>query len=166
MDIRLLSEDYEVRRLTENDLDEILMLCKDNTLYYAYCPPFVSRQSIISDMYKLPPHKEMKDKYYVGYYENDQLIAILDLILSYPDEKTAFIGFFMMDVSLQKQGIGTEIIHELRASLKRQGFTQIRLGWVKGNPQAEHFWKKNGFSETGITYDTGGYTVVVASRMT
>ena len=44
------------------------------------------------------------------------------------------------------------------------GILSIRLGWVNGNPQAEHFWHKNGFAETGITYDTGNYIVVVAQK--
>lgn len=35
---------------------------------------------------------------------------------------------------------------------------------MKGNSQAEHFWKKNLFIETRITYDTDIYTVVVAQR--
>lgn len=40
-------------------------------------------------------------------------------------------------------------------------FTERR---VKGNPQAEHFWRKNGFTATGVTYNTDHYTVVVAER--
>ncbi|MCI8847954.1 MAG: GNAT family N-acetyltransferase, partial [Oscillibacter sp.] len=28
----------------------------------------------------------------------------------------------------------------------------------------EHFWHKNGFRETGVTYDTENYTVIVAQR--
>ena len=35
---------------------------------------------------------------------------------------------------------------------------------MKGNSQAEHFWKKNLFIETRNTYDTDNYTVVVAQR--
>jgi hypothetical protein len=35
---------------------------------------------------------------------------------------------------------------------------------MKGNSQAEHFWKKNLFIEIGATYDTDDYTVVVAQR--
>ena len=35
---------------------------------------------------------------------------------------------------------------------------------MKGNSQAEHYWKKNLFIETRITYDTDIYTVVVAQR--
>ena len=80
------------------------------------------------------------------------------------DEKTAFIGFFMTDISVQNAGIGSGIISELCSYLPKAGYTSIRLGWVKGNPQAEHFWHKNGFTETEVTYDTDRYTVVVASR--
>jgi hypothetical protein len=36
---------------------------------------------------------------------------------------------------------------------------------MKGNSQAKHFWKKNLFIETRITYDTDNYTVVVAQRI-
>ena len=70
----------------------------------------------------------------------------------------------MTDVSVQKMGIGSSIIDELCACLPDAGFIRIRLGWVKGNPQAEHFWHKNGFAETGVTYESNGYTVVAAQR--
>jgi RimJ/RimL family protein N-acetyltransferase len=164
MEISLLSDRYLVRRLTENDIAKIYALCKNNPLYYHYCPPFVTYASIASDMKALPPNKDYSDKYYLGYYQGEKLIAVMDLILSYPDENTAFIGFFMTDISVQNAGIGSGIIDELCSYLNNIGFSSIRLGWVKGNPQAEHFWKKNLFTETGITYDTDGYTVVVAKR--
>ena len=115
-------------------------------------------------MKALPPKKEAADKYYVGYYDGGKLIAVMDLILAYPDTETAFIGFFMTDVSVQGRGVGSIIIRDLCDSLKTCGFSGIRLGWVRGNPQAEHFWRKNGFIATGVTYDTDRYTVVVAQR--
>ena len=89
-----------------------------------------------------PPDKESFDKYYLGYYDGEKLIAVMDLILHYPDKDTAFIGFFMTDVSVQNAGIGSVIIDMLCSCLKNYGFSSIRLGWVKGNPQVEHFWKK------------------------
>ena len=115
-------------------------------------------------MKALPPNKELADKYYLGYYDAEKLIAVMDLIRAYPNENTAFIGFFMTDVSVQNTGIGSAIIDELCSYLTEIGFERVRLGWVKGNPQSKHFWHKNGFTETGITYDTDHYTVVVAER--
>ncbi len=88
----------------------------------------------------------------------------MDLIDAYPDESTAFIGFFMTNTAIQNRGIGTRIVQELGRYLKSQGYKHIRLGWVKGNFQSESFWHKNGFSETGVSYETSGYTVIVAQR--
>ena len=164
MEISLLSNRYLVLRMTEENIAEIYALCRNNTLYYHYCPPFVTEDSIVSDMNALPPNKSVSDKYYVGYYEGDKLIAVMDLIMAYPEESTAFIGFFMTDTSVQNKGVGSCIIEELCAALSQFDVSSIRLGWVKGNPQAEYFWHKNGFIETGATYDTDNYTVVVAQR--
>ena len=164
MDITLFSRVYSVRRLSETDVPDILALCGKNRMYYRYCPPIVSEQSIRDDMNALPTGKEVADKYYVGYYDGGKLIAVLDLILAYPDKETAFIGFFMMDVSVQGKGIGSGIIGELCAYLAGNGFARVRLGWVRGNPQAEHFWHKNGFAETGAVYKTERYAVIAAQR--
>lgn len=164
MDISLLSDHYLVRRMQADDIAKIYALCKENCLYYHYCPPYVSIDSIARDLKALPPHKDYDDKYYLGYYDEEKLIAVIDLILAYPDKDTAFIGFFMVDRSQQNAGIGSMIIDELCACLKDIGFSGIRLGWVNGNPQAEHFWHKNSFVETGISYDTADYTVILAQR--
>ena len=164
MDISLFSNDYTVRRLGKADVADIYSLCSKNRLYYQYCPPFVTEQSILDDMKALPPNKEMCDKYYIGYYKGEKLIAVMDFIMAYPDEKTGFIGFFMTAASIQNTGIGSGIIDDLCRYLTEIRLSSVRLGWVKGNPQAEHFWRKNNFKETGITYDTDHYTVVVAQR--
>lgn len=115
-------------------------------------------------MTALPKGKSQEDKYYVGFFDRHELIAVMDLIDAYPDEFTAFIGFFMVNTLVQHRGIGTEIIEQLSIYLKGQGHQHIRLGWATGNPQSESFWKKNGFAETGVSYETGGYTVIVAQR--
>ena len=164
MDISLFSNDYIVRRLEKTDVTDICLLCSENSLFYQYCPPFVTEQSIMDDMKALPPNKEMCDKYYIGYYRGEELIAIMDFIMAYPDEKTAFIGFFMTATAIQNTGIGSGIIDDLYRYLTEIRLSSVRLGWVKGNLQAEHFWRKNNFKETGITYDTDRYTVVVAQR--
>ena len=44
MDISLFSHDYTVRRLGKADVADIYFLCSKNSLYYQYCPPFVTEQ--------------------------------------------------------------------------------------------------------------------------
>lgn len=165
MDIALFSSCYNVRRMDRQDVPDIYSLCSKNSLYYKYCPPFVTTQSIVDDMKALPPKKEIVDKYYIGYYDGEKLIAVMDFIMGYPYEKTAFIGFFMTDVSIQNTGIGSKIIEDLCSYLLKIGILSVRLGWVKGNLQAEHFWHKNDFWEIGITHKTEKYTVVMAERV-
>lgn len=50
----------------------------------------------------------------------------------------------------QGKGIGSTIIEESLAYLEKQGFTHVRLGYMKGNKQSRHFWIKNGFTPTGM----------------
>ena len=158
------STQYAVKRITQADIEQVLSLCRGNPMFYQHCPPFATKETILADMKALPDRKSMEDKYYVGFWENRKLVAVMDFIDHFPDESTAFIGFFMIDSSLQHQGVGTQIASELHQYLKSQGYRHIRLGWVKGNCQSEAFWHKNGFRETGVTYKTCGYTVIVAQR--
>ena len=162
--IEHLSKQYEVRKLTDSDVAAVYALCKENPLYYQYCPPFVTEDSIRADMAALPPRKTVEDKYYLGFYEGDRLIAVMDLILGFPKEETAFVGFFMMNKEVQGKGIGTALMQEVYAYLKQCGFNFVRLGFAKGNPQSEHFWLKNGFAPTGVEAQNEGYTVVVLHK--
>lgn len=164
MNVGELSNRYQVKKLTENDAEIVYSLCKQNHVYYKYCPPPVTIESICEDMRKLPPKKSRNDKYYIGWFDAGRLIAVMDLIVGYPDAQTAFIGFFMTDVSVQGKGVGSAIIKELCTYLCAHHYAAVRLGWVKGNAQSESFWHKNHFVETGVTYETDGYTVIVAQQ--
>lgn len=164
MDIKALSNCYQVRKLDIQDIPRIYQLSITNPLYFKFCPPMVSEQSIHEDMFALPPHKEAKDKFYIGFFKKTELVAIMDLILAYPDSKTAFIGLFMLDQCYQGRGIGTSIIEECCACLKQIDFFKVRLGFVKGNSQSETFWLKCGFNYTGVEIVKDNYTVVVLEK--
>lgn len=164
MNIHKLSKQYNVKRLSEDDIDLIYDLSVGNPMYYKYCPPFVTKDSIKNDMHALPPGKNKSDKLYIGYFDGVKLIAILDLIVNYPKEKTAWIGLFMMDNQYQGRGIGTALIEECCMYLKELGFVYVSLGYVKGNPQSEAFWLKNKFINTGRESKQDEYTVVIMQR--
>lgn len=149
MKLQALSETYTVRRLEPRDVDLLYELMRKNVLFYEYHPPFVTRESILADMKALPPQKQEADKFYVGFFDGEKLAAVLDLIVSYPDDSAAFIGFFMTDVQCQNQGVGTRIVTELCQCLRGLGYERVCLGVDKGNPQSRAFWTKNGFRLTG-----------------
>lgn len=146
MKIKDFSKTFYVRKLDKDDIELIYDLSCKNHIYYQYHPPFVTRESILDDMKALPPGKSYDDKYYIGFFENDSLVAIMDLILDYPTKGIAFIGLFMTNIQYQYKGIGSNIISEITMSLQSLGYRKIRLGVDKGNPQSYSFWSKNNFN--------------------
>ena len=93
MNINSLSPKYSVRKLDENDVDIIYDMSCKNDIFYQYHPPFVTRESILDDMGALPPGKGYDDKFYVGFFENDSLVGLMDLILDYPEKEISFMCF-------------------------------------------------------------------------
>lgn len=159
-----LSPRYEVRQFTENDIPDIYALCKGNPTYYEHMKMEPTHDNLRSVLTELPLNMTMEDKLFAGFYENDHLVAILDLITGYPDPDTAFIGWFMMDKARQGAGVGSAIVADIMNCLKRDGFSYVRLGYIKGNPESEGFWKKNGFVPTGAESRTDDYTIVVMKK--
>lgn len=147
-----LSKTFHVRRLDKDDVERIYDLSCGNPIFYRYHPPFVTRESILDAMAALPPGKSYADKYYVGFFENESLVAIMDLILDYPAKEIAFIGLFMTNIQYQHRGVGSGMIGEAAAYLASSGYKKIRLGVDKGNPQSHAFWIKNRFR--AISEDT------------
>lgn len=142
----------------------IYEVLKANTIFYQFHPPMVTVESILEDMEALPPNKGYEDKHYIGFFGDGTLVAVMDLIERYPNPETALVGFFAMNANLQGQGIGTGIISDSIDYLAQVGFTRVRLGIDKGNPQSKAFWLKNGFAFTGEAYESDGSTILVMER--
>ena len=158
--IEKLSSKYKVRQITDADIPTVLALYEGNPAYFKFCPPTASEATVREDMTALPKGKRAEDKHFVGFFLDDKLVAVMDLIEKYPDEETAFIGFFMVAKERQGNGVGGEIISDCLQNLKRSGYSFVRLGYVKTNTAARKFWLKNGFSETGKERKSELYTVV------
>lgn len=146
LDPATFSEKYAVRELTPADVPTVLRLMQGIPCIFGTAAERRCHRSVhLRDMSIVPGKKTLEDKYYVGFYRGEALAAMMDLIDGYPEDDIAFVGFFMMDISLQGTGEGTKIISRLCAELKNQGIHRVRLGIDKGNPQSTHFWRKNGF---------------------
>ena len=142
-----ISAQYQVRRLTEEDLPELLALAKDNPTYYRYMGEEPTLEGLRGDLTKLPPRTTSEDKYFLGYFRDGRLWGALDLILHFPNQETAFVGWFILRKDIQGQGVGTALMGELMGLL-----------------ESEAFWVKNQFTPTGIETDGGGYTIVIMQR--
>lgn len=147
IDINKLSKTYKIRILDNSDADLIVNLCKQNTLFYKYTVAKPTLEYALKDINSVPPGMTLKDKYYVGFFEGNELVAILDLIDGYPNKETVYIGFFMMNIKFQRKGIGSSIIQEVELYLKSISKLSIRLAVDDKNPQSSHFWTKCGFKQ-------------------
>ena len=164
LDIKRLSGCFEVRRLEESDCDAVLGLQKGNALFYRYSGGEApSRERLIRDLNLTPPGVAKADKYYVGFFDAEGLAAVMDLVDGYPEKNIAYIGFFMMDSRLQGRHIGSALIGEVCGRLRAEGKTAVRLAIDRDNPQATHFWSKNGFRVLKEV-EMGGWTALVAQR--
>ncbi len=159
-----LSKQYKVRVLKESDVDQILEVYRRNTLFFQYTDARPDREQVLDDMKITPPGIDATDKYYVGLFDDEIIVAIMDLIDGWPEPEIAYIGLFMMNLDYQGKGIGTAIIDEVAAYFEAVGKKTIRLAIDKGNPQSTHFWKKNGFNIIAET-DVNGWPKLVAERV-
>lgn len=158
-----LSDCFLVRRMDASDAGAILALCLENTQYYEYCGKQPSRALVLHDLAVTPPGIGPSSKYYVGFFDGEELIAVMDLIVGYPDGSACFIGFFMMARQRQGKQLGSAIIQTACRYLAEAGFASVLLGIDKGNPQSTHFWKKNGFRVLREVEQDGG-TILVAEK--
>ena len=163
LDISKLSRRYSVRLMNDADADDILALCRQNTLFYQYCGRQTSRELVLRDLRITPPGMDRSSKYYVGFYEGATLAAVMDLIDGYPDRDRCYIGFFMMNRQLQGRQIGSGIVREVCRYLKEAGYAAVLLAIDKDNPQSTHFWDKNGFRVIREAEQDGG-TLLVAEK--
>ena len=118
---------------------------------------------MLGDLRITPPGIDAKDKYYLGFFDGETLVAVMDLIDGYPEPQIAFIGFFMMEAAFQGRGIGSFIIAEAAEYLRSAGKTAIRLGIDADDPQSNAFWRKNGFF-TIAEVEKNGNTILLAEK--
>ena len=145
LNIESLSTSHHVRLITQADISDVYTLCKSNQKYYEYMNDVPTEESLTEIISRVPQGTDTTDKYFVGFYDGDRLISVLDLITGYPEKNDAFIGWFMVDGNFQRMGIGSQIFADVRAAAAAQGYDYMSLYCEKQNEEAMAFWKAQGF---------------------
>ena len=164
LDIATLSTQYKVRKITESDISAVYRLAKSNRRYYRYLGRIPTRESLTEIISELPEGAARKCKHFVGFYDDDSLVAVMDLITGYPEGDDAFIGWLMVDGEMQGRGIGSGIFADVRAAMKAAGYDYLSLACIKKNEEALKFWKEQGFRVLEETVSTDGYEVFKMAR--
>lgn len=140
---------YHIKQIQAHMIDEIFAFQKSNTYYFDTTqdhPP--TKEECLEEMTALPPGKTAKDKLYIAFYEQDKIIAILDLIEGYPTLDTLYIGLFMLHKSLHQKHLGTYFLEKIIMIAKHGSYTTIELGCVESNEIAYRFWTHQNFHTT------------------
>jgi GNAT superfamily N-acetyltransferase len=98
-----------------------------------------------------PPDLKPGQKHCVGAWLDGTLVAVADVLQSWPNEQTAHIGLLLVHGDHEGQGIG-RTLHDHVLSLVRgwEGVDTLRLGIVETNAAgAEPFWSRLGYRPTG-----------------
>jgi len=148
VDINALSTAHEVRVITQADISDVYALCKSNQKYYERTNTAPTVESLTEIISRVPEGAGPNDKHFVGFYDRDRLVSVLELITGYPEKDDAFIGWFMVDGRLQRQGIGSQIFADVRAAMSAQGYDYLSLSCEKENDEAMAFWRAQGFKAT------------------
>lgn len=165
IDISALSARYAVRRLGQKDAALIHALCAGNPQFYRYSPAECTVEQVLHDLALTPPGIPPAQKYYVGFFDGEELVAVMDLVDGYPDAKTTFIGFFMVARERQGRGVGSAIIGEALDCLRARGFAAARLCIDDGNPQSTAFWTKHGFTVLKRIPRETGFVLLAERRL-
>ena len=148
LDINALSTAHEVRAITQADISDVYALCKSNQKYYERANTAPTVESLTEIISRVPDGASPNSKHFVGFYDAERLVSVLELITGYPEKDDAFIGWFMVDGHLQRQGIGSQIFADIRAAMAGQGYDYLSLSCEKENTEAMAFWKSQGFRVT------------------
>lgn len=104
---------------------------------------------ITAMMTNIPNRGPVRNKLFLGFYKGKKMIALLDILIKYPTDDVASIGFLMVRKEYQRQGIGTEIIAQALKLLHDNGFPVVRTIAPRKGFDCGDFWEKNGFVSTG-----------------
>jgi RimJ/RimL family protein N-acetyltransferase len=127
-------KDYDILPITEENIEEAFQLMRSNTYFYSRTQFHeLTLQECKEDITALPPGTTLDQKFFVGIYEIDKLVAVLDYIEGYPEKEIAFIGFFMLANEVHGKGIGKKMIQAFIESAKQNHFKEVRLGCYETN---------------------------------
>ena len=148
LSIEALSSEFEAREVSGSAVTDVQLLARSNRRYWREIgekPTMPHLTAIIEDV---PEGAEAK--HFVGFYnEDNELVAIMDLILGYPEHASALIRWFMVAAEWQRQGIGSQLFADVRAALSAQGYTHLELSAPAKADEVIAFWEGQGFEQVG-----------------
>ena len=140
-----LLPEWEIRPVEEDDFDAVLAMLERCSDFFDLSGIPITAESMRQDIAELPPRCMPEQKRYVALWKDGAPWMALDLVEGWPRPKTLFVGLFVMDPALRRQGVGRTVMTALLKAAKGAGFDRARLGCLLDNPSGHAFWQAMGF---------------------
>ncbi|WP_137642977.1 GNAT family N-acetyltransferase [Lactiplantibacillus modestisalitolerans] len=139
---------FKIRLLTQADQADLLALEQTNPAYHRYFTPEpLTATEIQRDLTAHPEGVVAAQKQVFGFYLANRLVAVLDLLNQYPQERFLFVGLLMVNKTYQRKTIGTVIMTGLMAAAQQAGIVAIQLTRVTADTASATFWRQLGFED-------------------
>ena len=142
-----LLPEWEVRPVTGEDFEAVLAMLERCSDFYDLCGAPITAESLRQDMAELPPRCTPEQKHFAALWRDGAPWMVLDLVEGYPRPKTLFVGLFVMDPALRRQGVGRAVMTAVLKAGRRAGFDRSRLACLLNNPVGHAFWEAMGFQD-------------------
>jgi GNAT superfamily N-acetyltransferase len=163
--IKVKEDSYEIRLLgsdDEADLQDLCERCHDFTLLTeGQLPGPTAGFDILND---LPPGKELEDKRVLGVYDQELLVAVVEMVKDYKVEGEWIIGLLLIDPNKRGNGLGSAIHDYIIEYVSQNGGSLLRIGVIEENTRGMNFWKGMGYHEVERKVQSFGikeHTVIV-----
>jgi len=110
----------------------------------------VTRREAIQDVDDVPLNATSDQKAYLGVFEDDQLVLIVDLIIDYPLPSLVWLGLWMPAKDLSDQRLG-ELYQSLVKTLRAADAVQLQLSVFMGDRTMPKFWQAQGLAAVQTT---------------
>lgn len=139
--------ELEIEKITNENIDQIVDIYHSNVEFFMLSDgKLATIDNCLSDMNSIPLNFNKESKIYLGFFKSGKAVAVLDCLMGYPDNQTAWIGLLLVDTLIQGQTIGQTIIQGLVSMLKDEGYKSVQLGVIDKNLKALNFWNKCSFN--------------------
>ena len=156
---------FEIREVGEADLGPVLALLERRPDYFALDGSAPTLDSLRADLAALPPRCAVEQKHYAAFWRDGRPEAVLDWVEGYPREQTLWIGLFLVDGTLSRQGLGKRLMSALPGAAYDGGMDSLRLACLKGNEGGHRFWEAVGFRDLRDGQSTDGRPVTIMERL-
>lgn len=138
---------YRVEPITQENISRVQTLLESNPEYFHATQSHpVSRADCMADISALPPGKTMSDKSYLLLSDSIGDLAVIDFIEQYPNDRSGYLGFFILSGERHNQGIGQTLLGIVEKTAQQCGLSRIELACFASNKPGPSVLGKRGLS--------------------